>query len=334
MNRVASGLTRSMTRLGPLDIAFAGLDYADGKSQGEDDTRAIAGAAGSTLGGWGGAAAGAAIGAPGGPIGMLAGGLIGGAIGGFGGGWGADRADELIRGNKSNKNMATFNQGMKLYDENGNPAAEKQPDGSWGFLDNIATGTALGTGITGVYNGMKGNNPMAQYALGRQTGIPNRTLIPAVAKQTGENAMRGIRNLPMGAKIAGGAALVYGANKMLGNPTGSVVDAVTGNRTDFDGRGGRTPSQQSVNARYQMADYENPETLDQIQNRITRRSDFEYERNYRNSIAKAREGDERELRKLAMQYRADQARDMTMAFSQSIPQSVANQVQAVMGSRF
>ena len=128
INNIARGIRQSGVRLGPLDAAFAGYDFYDGKQQGEDNVRAAAGAAGSTLGGWGGATAGglagAAIGsvvpvigtAIGGAVGAIAGGMIGGTAGG----WGADRVDEAVRGN------AGINSQKQLENKFGRPLTDAE----------------------------------------------------------------------------------------------------------------------------------------------------------------------------------------------------------------
>ena len=79
---------------GALSLLFAGMEFADRKSQGQTNTQAAIGTAGSTAGGVagaalgakGGAAAGAAIGAMFGGVGAIPGAAIGGLIGMLGGG--------------------------------------------------------------------------------------------------------------------------------------------------------------------------------------------------------------------------------------------------------
>jgi hypothetical protein len=79
--------------LGPVGTVIGGgLDFADGKAQGEDDIRAGAGALGSAGLGTAGMIAGGVVG---GPIGGFVGGMVGSTVGGFVG----DRVDELVRGN-------------------------------------------------------------------------------------------------------------------------------------------------------------------------------------------------------------------------------------------
>ena len=103
----------------PINLALGGIDYLQGKAEGEDDARALTGAIGSTLGGFaagsaaatqfgkglqafkGGAAAGGSYGKLFGTRGRIAGALIGGLAGmggSFLGGYTADRIDDAVRG--------------------------------------------------------------------------------------------------------------------------------------------------------------------------------------------------------------------------------------------
>lgn len=110
---------------GPVgNLAFGAFDYASGKAAGEDDIRALAGAAGNTAGGWSGGAAGAATGAAlgtmllpgiGTAIGGVLGGIAGGISGSTGGGWAADRIDEVVRGKQPTPEqiqLAAYGQGV------------------------------------------------------------------------------------------------------------------------------------------------------------------------------------------------------------------------------
>jgi murein DD-endopeptidase MepM/ murein hydrolase activator NlpD len=95
---------------GPLNIAFAGLDFFGRKGEGQTDLQAGVGAAGGALGGMAGAqagaAAGAAIGALFGGVGAVPGAIIGGLIGGFGGGQlGGNLADKLTGANKIDERL-------------------------------------------------------------------------------------------------------------------------------------------------------------------------------------------------------------------------------------
>lgn len=120
LNRSPKPAQLSIPRLAlAANAALGGLDYLQGKAEGEDDTRALTGAIGSTLGGFaggtaasvgfgktlqaikGGASAGGSYGKLFGTKGRIAGALIGGLggmAGAFLGGYGADRVDDFIRG--------------------------------------------------------------------------------------------------------------------------------------------------------------------------------------------------------------------------------------------
>lgn len=203
MSRVASvlgSIGRSATRLGPLDLAFAGMDYAQGKQDGEDDIRAAAGAAGSTAGGWGGALAGAAAGAALGPVGMGLGAIAGGMGGSFLGGWGADRADEFVRGDQDRNSdlvgpaalagagLGTYKLGKAMnfnnYDEMyslGRGIRRAAPAAGIigaGVVANNMMGNPIGQGIdmaTGAMTGGRGTNfaPDTRSMAGRDTDIPD-----------------------------------------------------------------------------------------------------------------------------------------------------------------
>ncbi|MGB6301119.1 MAG: hypothetical protein WBF90_33765 [Rivularia sp. (in: cyanobacteria)] len=259
---ILRGIRNSGVRLGPLDAAFAGLDYYDGKQQGEDDIRATAGATGSTFGGWGGAMAGAKIGtslgAFGGPLGMAVGGtagsIVGGIAGSFAGGYGADRVDETLRGNnKTNKvnNMATINQqtgqvqddyGNPIYDNYGNPVtANNYQEDTYGWGDLAVTGAGLGLGgyaakgFPNSLNSVSAVNPNTAYRTARDVGNMSRRQAAAfTARQGADDVFKAARNLPMGAKVAGAAGLAVLGNQVLGNPLGKLADTVTGQRTNFD----------------------------------------------------------------------------------------------------
>ena len=105
---------------GPLNVAFAGLDFMGRKGEGQSNLQAGVGAAGGALGGWAGAeagaAAGAAIGALFGGVGAVPGAIIGGLIGGIGGGQlggniadkftGADKIDERLKAQETKQREA------------------------------------------------------------------------------------------------------------------------------------------------------------------------------------------------------------------------------------
>jgi hypothetical protein len=276
---IAQGIRNSGARLGPLDAVFAGFDYYDGKQTGEDDIRAAAGAAGSTVGGWGGALAGGAAGAAAGSvvpgigtaIGGAVGAIAGGMGGGFLGGWSADRADELIRSNTSLREATptttlSVNKGDNKmpYDQYGRYIPDVNPSSEgFGFDDlaNIGTAGLLGySGISAARNiapQLMGINPVGNYQLYRQ-GAGNsvgRAVINA-SKDTASLARRGIqqgwRNMPGGAKIAGAIGAGIVANNMIGNPIGKGIDTITGQATNFD----NDPQNAAVKAAQKQQRYE------------------------------------------------------------------------------
>jgi len=121
---------------GPLNIAFAGLDFMGRKGEGQSNLQAGVGAAGGALGGLAGAeagaAAGAAIGALFGGVGAVPGAIIGGLIGGFGGGQlggnladkltGADKMDERLKAQEKKQKEAaskrvTFSDVINKFDK-------------------------------------------------------------------------------------------------------------------------------------------------------------------------------------------------------------------------
>lgn len=251
----------SGVRLGPLDAAFAGLDYYEGRQQGEDDIRASAGAAGSTAGGWGGAMAGAKIGAGlgafGGPVGAVVGGtagsVVGGIAGSFAGGYGADRVDETLRGNnKTNKvnNMATINQqtgyvqddyGNPIYDDYGNPVTANnynvnEQDG-WGSaaLTGLGLGMAAPAAMRGAHNfAATAINPRAHAARMYAGGMPAGEAARRAARSQADDVFRSLNKIPGAKKALGVGGLALAGNQLLGNPLGKLADTVTGQRTNFD----------------------------------------------------------------------------------------------------
>lgn len=174
-----------------------------GKAEGEDNIRALAGAGGSTAGGWGGAMGGAAIGTailPG--IGTGIGALIGGGLGSFAGGWGADRADQIVRGNR------------------GANALERQSE------SNTPRNVIAGAGAVGG----------AAYGLNKGKDMFNPRSNPLA--QGAYNAVNaGYKAIPGWGKVAAAGAALTGAgmvaNNMAGNPVGGAIDAVTGGQTNF-----------------------------------------------------------------------------------------------------
>lgn len=244
-------LGRSMTSLGPLDALGAGMDYVQGKEEGEDDVRAIAGAASSTAGAWGGAMAGAALGTAAIPIpvvGSAVGAIAGSMLGGFAGGWGADRADELIRGKKGNTNdlgdVAKGAAGVGLLAAGGTYGLNKK-----GKTMNTAmipydpeqaarAGKVISASDWALYEEMKRHQATqaANATPPRSPTTPPRTPVQQIPMpEPWQGARRVASSLKWPAAIGG--ALVAGtvANNMMGNPIGGAIDATTGMLTD--GRG-------------------------------------------------------------------------------------------------
>lgn len=269
---LGKGLSRGLPVIGAVG------DYAEGKSQGEDDIRAGVGAAGSALGGWKGAAAGAVAGQlaipipiVGGAVGAVAGGIAGAAAGG----WGADRVDDLIRGKQNKeKEMATFSSGyaederrrmmreQEAYDNRGYGAGD--------FLSQATNAAGLGGLGYGVYANREslqqipgaikqipGNVKQAgvDYGDARALGLNKRTSGGYALRNlpTRGNVAQGAKNAFRNVPLVGKAALIAGGLKLVddtifkgaGQRTlAGGFDAVTGNVFDLDGRGdGRTQQQ-------------------------------------------------------------------------------------------
>lgn len=348
---LAEGIRRSGVHLGPLDAVFGGLDYYDGKQTGEDDIRAGAGAVGSTLGGWGGAAtgamAGAAIGSAvpiiGTAIGGAVGAIAGGSAGGFAGGYTADRADELIRGNKGVKQM-------QYYDRNGNLIGEDnqpEPDGVHNALNFGAGATALGVGGMAVNNLRKtGVNPAATYQVARGLGSTRPTAAMGAGKVFAQNAGEALTKLPGWGKVLGAGALLYGTDQALGRPVEKMVDSVTGQATNLDNDPvNRNNSQQirqmqtNANMQRQQSQLTGQLTYDQLKNDGTLRYMDEQARRDRQEAESLNNRtfyrDTLEARRnAAYSTRAQSARDLLAGYMSSIPNAVAMSVQNVTNARF
>jgi hypothetical protein len=264
---LSKGLSRGLPVIGAVG------DYAEGKSQGEDDIRAGVGAAGSALGGWKGAAAGAVAGQlaipipiVGGAVGAVAGGIAGAAAGG----WGADRVDDLIRGNKNNKEkeMATFSSGY-AEDERRRMEEERAYNnrgyGTGDFLGQAINAAGLGGLGYGVYANRESLQQIPGavkegastfndvYRRAGNAGLSRTTAANAAATEAGGQMLRGARNAARNIPLVGKAALIAGGLKLVddtifkgaGQRTlAGGFDAVTGNVFDLDGRGdGRTQQQ-------------------------------------------------------------------------------------------
>jgi hypothetical protein len=181
--------------LGPLGV---GLDYYEGRRQGEDRVRAAAGSTGAGLGGWGGATVGAAVGTsilPG--PGTAIGGIAGGIAGSLGGGWGADRIDEAIRGSGKQKPKTQ---------------EEKNKSVQYGVASSYLGQDILKNSGEKSMAGLGAARPVARAVY--ETGKIARGLMPWIVG---------------GAGVAG----AYGVNKLTGNPIGKGVDTITGQATNF-----------------------------------------------------------------------------------------------------
>lgn len=343
---LAEGIRRSGVRLGPLDAVFAGFDYYDGKQSGEDDIRAGAGAVGSTLGGWGGAATGAMAGAAigsvvpilGTAVGGAIGAIAGGTIGGFAGGWGADRADELIRGNKQ----------MELYDRNGNYIGDdSQPDIVHNVL-NLGAGAGLATtGVMAGRNLMKtGVNPATTYQVARGLGSTRPAAAIGAGKMFAQNAGEALTKLPGWGKVLGAGALLYGTDQALGRPVEKMIDSATGQATNFDNDPVNRNYNQQVRQMQKSADMQRQQsqlsgqlTYDQLKNDGTLRYMDEQARRDRQE---AEAYDNRKFyrdtlesrRNAAYSTRAQSAKDLLNGYMRDIPNAVAMSVQNVNNARF
>lgn len=230
---IANGIRHSGVRLGPLDVVFAGLDYKQGKDEGEDDFRAAGGAGASTIGGWGGAVAGGTAGAAIGSVVPGLGTAIGGAVGavvgsmggGFGGGWLFDRADETVRG-KSHA-PSTFNQSTSSRSDSGSNA-----------LAPLAI--AGGAGVAG-YQLLKGKgiknmwNPIKEFQIARQMGAKPLEAALDVAGQSSKYFVDATGKVIAHPATKVGAGLGVGivANNIAGNPLGGTIDYLSGGSTNL-----------------------------------------------------------------------------------------------------
>jgi hypothetical protein len=120
MKNIGSGLGKvggtALKGLGAAGaVVGAGYEFASRKEEGQTNTQATVGtagtAAGGALGAWGGAAAGAAIGSVVPVVGTVIGGIAGGLIGGFGGAWlGGKGADKLTGAEDTVKQKAVIDE--------------------------------------------------------------------------------------------------------------------------------------------------------------------------------------------------------------------------------
>lgn len=229
----AQAARNSGARLGPVDAIFAGLDYKQGKDEGEDDLRALGGAGASAAGSWAGAVSGGTTGAAigtalGGPVGTVIGGAIGTIGGGLGGGnaanWAFDRADEFVRGSQGKAKAQS--------------APQIQESNSLGPLAVGAGIIGAGVAATQILRGKKMPfrlDPVETFramkaggaGLQESLGVASR----AGLKQGGEI----LESVAKNPAARAGAILVGGVwvNAQTGNPIGGAMDMASGGATDF-----------------------------------------------------------------------------------------------------
>jgi hypothetical protein len=196
-----------------LPAVVAGLDYLDGRSQGEDRVRAAVGAGGAAAGAWYGAAqggmGGAALGALTGPAAPIASpvlgfvGAVGGGFAGSGvGGWAADRVDGLIRGDRGSGKQAPVSRA--IASSTGSTTAPQQPMQSpyiptspkveninTGILDNSPWALAGTAGIYGVAGVGAAKLTQAAY----NAALNPRTEAPLAAARSSKKATDAIMGL-------------------------------------------------------------------------------------------------------------------------------------------
>lgn len=317
-------------------------DYVSGKQEGEDDIRAGIGAAGSGLGGWGGAAAGAAVGTaimPG--VGTAVGGIVGGIGGSIAGGWTGDRADELVRGNAgiNNRNgdnkMATM--GQPHYDYN-------QQQNSFDFGDLVGLGALgyAGNELRKSFN-QYGNvsNPMEVAAraktYGATTGQAYKVAGNVLKDDVIKSSSRAIRKMPVAGKVVAAGLGLKLLDDFFGNPVaktvGGVIDAATGDRTDFDGKG-RVSSNVAMNDPRSRATQDAQDRMIQEQydmiDRIWNRQDVLHNRMIAEGDERARNSDYYGSRFRRQELRAQFANNLLEASRRNVPM----EVQTVMNSRY
>lgn len=342
------------------------IDYAGGKADGEDDFRAIAGAAGSGLGGWGGMVKGAAIG---GAIGSAPGAFIGGIIGGIGGsiagGWAADRLDETVRGKPAQANTGVRNMSKIVETQDGRLA---EVDDNGNFLSWVVPAIALGIAGDGLYRvgqeaatnydwnktaldlanpsgvGRFNNTAAAQQTLGNARQVVSQGL-----RNTGDDIVRGWNRLPGSTpvKAIGLTALALdqmtGGNvtKAIGRGIAGGADAIAntlGFRTDFDGK--NQQSQEAIRRNREVArEEQNRDIIDAYNKAIyehgfrNRQEVEDYENRLWNREAQeAREifqkRDDIARRNFMTEFTAKQAVDMLNNYAE-MPESVARGIAAI-----
>lgn len=337
-----------------LNIVGAGLDYASGKAEGEDDFRAGAGAVASGLGGWKGALAGAGAGAPFGPAGALAGGVIGGMAGSFAGGWTADRADEFIRGKNTgirNNTGARNNMSQAVQLNNGDVVEVDDNGNLIGWL--VKGGLVLAGG-----EALYGAGKNAYQEIARQQGLkgtlgmkPPMQRMQAIGSQALEGAVNSragqmVRALPTWGKVAAGALI---ADQLTGgNVTNAVGRGLAGGadmianalgfKTDFDGQNQMSQQQIKQNDETARADsalkvanlfddelirqgFRNRQELEDYNTRLWNREKEEADRIFQEKDRIAR-------RNYLTEFTASQARDLLKNYAE-MPESVARGIAGI-----
>lgn len=352
MNWIKEGtklLGRSATRLGPFDLLGATLDYAGGKQEGEDDVRAVAGAAGSTAGGLGGALAGAAAGSVLGPVGTAVGAIAGATGGGFLGGWGADRVDEGVRGNrnKGQKKMANF------YDRYYNEENDSFDFGDGAMLIPSAYGGY--ELIRGLKNaGMpKITNPLAEAAVVRGAGGNMGQIAQAAGRgvtQAGGEVLshtgRVLKNVPVLGKLALGAAAAKVADdtfnegragRALAQFPARVIDTATEQTTNLDNdpvNQQRKILEKQRPLNQLQADYSLERLRNDPNNRYMREIELDNQRRLNERADYVWNRDKNEAwRASVASFQAKQAQDLLNAYSRDIPLGVAQSIQAIFSAR-
>lgn len=350
------------------NILGAGLDYAAGKAEGEDDFRAGAGAVASGLGGWGGALQGAALGSALGPLGAAAGGIAGGIAGSFAGGWTADRADELVRGKNTGVKNNNMSQAVQL--DNGDVA---QVDDNGNLIGWLVKGGAVVAGGNALYGA--GKELVADYGFNRVSQpLPysNNYASMQSAKQTfqnapnlirqgaansragqmignvwnkipGSNAAKGIGTaVIIGDQLTGGN-LAKGVGRVLGGGADMIAN-VAGFKTDFDGQ--NQMSQQAIRNNNEQQRIEQNRGVqnpydDEMYKRYRmmsedarNREDAVWNRNKDEAWRVADKADEVSRRNYLTNFTAGQANALLQGYMTDIPNSVNNSLRTVFSARF
>lgn len=360
MSRVAGFLNKALPGVGAV------IDYAGGKADGEDDFRAIAGAAGSGLGGWGGAVKGAAIG---GAIGSAPGAFIGGIIGGIGGsiagGWTADRLDETVRGKPAQANTGVRNMSNIVETQDGRLA---EVDDNGNFLSWVVPAIALGIAGDGLYrvgqeaatnfNAARGlintNSPNTggfrnNWAAAQTTAKNSPSILSQGLRNTGDDIVRVWNKIPGSTPVKaiglGALALdqMTGGNvtKAIGRGIAGGADAIAntlGFRTDFDGK--NQQSQEAIRENREVAREEQNKDIIDAYNKAIYEHGFRNRQeveDYENRLWNRKSQEAREIfqkrddiarRNFMTEFTANQAVNMLNNYAE-MPESVARGIAAI-----